>query len=101
MPFKQPLTDRSPRNPAPPQDRLAAIEEARKADADARRAELDAAADPRENIRSFLAGFEERKARVEGEVNSHRSAVGTPDAKPADDLRAALDAFALEYLSAT
>lgn len=93
------MTDRSPRNPAPPQDRLAAIEEARKADADARRAELDAAADPRENIRSFLAGFEERKARVEGEVNSHRSAVGTPDAKPADDLRAALDALQADVIA--
>ncbi|ACO61040.1 predicted protein [Micromonas commoda] len=80
-------------------DRLAAIEEARKADADARRAELDAAADPRENIRSFLAGFEERKARVEGEVNSHRSAVGTPDAKPADDLRAALDALQADVIA--
>ena len=91
--------DGSLSNPGPPQDRLAAIEEARKADADARRAELDAAADPRENIRSFLAGFEERKARVEGEVNSHRSAVGTPDAKSADDLRAALDALQADVIA--
>ena len=32
-------------------------------------------------------------------MNSHRSAVGTPDAKPADDLRAALDALQADVIA--
>jgi len=32
-------------------------------------------------------------------VNAHRSAVGTPDAKPADDLRAALDALQADVIA--
>ena len=57
---------------------------------------MDAAADPRENIRSFLATFETQKARVERAVDGHRTAVGTPDARPPDELRAALDALQTE-----
>ena len=94
---KQNIPD--PHRPRRRQDRLNAIEEARKAEADARRAELDAAADPRENIRSFLATFETQKARVERAVDGHRTAVGTPDAKPPDELRAALDALQTDIIA--
>lgn len=94
---KQNIPD--PHRPRRRQDRLNAIEEARKAEADARRAELDAAADPRENIRSFLATFETQKARVERAVDGHRTAVGTPDATPPDELRAALDALQTDIIA--
>ena len=94
---KQNIPD--PHRPRRRQDRLNAIEEARKAEADARRAELDAAADPRENIRSFLATFETQKARVERAVDGHRTAVGTPDARPPDELRAALDALQTDIIA--
>ena len=94
---KQNIPD--PHRPRRRQDRLNAIEEARKAEADARRAELDAAADPRENIRSFLATFETQKARVERAVDGHRTAVGTPDATPHDELRAALDALQTDIIA--
>ena len=94
---KQNIPD--PHRPRRRQDRLNAIEEARKAEADARRAELDAAADPRENIRSLLATFETQKARVERAVDGHRTAVGTPDATPPDELRAALDALQTDIIA--
>lgn len=60
---------------------------------------MDAAADPRENIRSFLATFETQKARVERAVDGHRTAVGTPDARPPDELRAALDALQTDIIA--
>ena len=72
------------------QERLNAIDESRRADAEARRAEADGAADPRENVRAFLASFESDRAEVERSVLEARDA-GEKGRGP-DDLRPALDA---------
>ena len=78
------------------QDRLNAIEEARRAEADARRAEATAAADPRENVRSFLSTFEADRARIDSAVADERTAHAA--GKSADDLRAALEGLQTEVL---
>ena len=79
------------------QDRLSAIDAARRAEADARRAEVDAAADPRENVQGFLTAFEADRARIDAAVEAERAAF-TPGGKGVDEVKASLDALSAEVL---
>jgi hypothetical protein len=83
--------------PDPPQERLNAIEESRRADAEARRAEVHAASDPRENVRAFLDAFEADRSRVELALTAERDAGAS--GKPADDLRRALESLQEDVLA--
>jgi hypothetical protein len=58
------------------------MDASRRAEVEARRAEVTAAADPRENVRSFLSGFELDRAKIEDAL---LAATAAPKSNPPDD----------------